>query len=219
MFTGPRSRTHKLLPPIGDICGPQETSFVFYFVHSAEHSSQSTFFKFTPNIHLIMIQTQIYFHADQLNLLQLAGLLHLPLCAPSRVFNRSSSNSHQIFFGPISGLQSFFVSHWLHGGQLVTHWVSLMAFFKFIANIYWAMFQTTVHCLHPLLTFLATRGPTLSFLVSILQSRIFNRPSSNSQQISRSRLLSLSVTHQLHLWPPGANFIFLVCAQTPDCSN
>ena len=45
------------------------------------------------------------------------------------------------------------------------------------------MFYTPLHCCHPLVTFVATSGPTLFCTVCTVQSRHFNLSSSNSYQI------------------------------------
>ena len=65
---------------------------------------------------------------------------------------------------------------------------------------------------------MASRGPTFSFLVCTVQSRVFNGSSSDSHQTStgpRSRLLFIFVTHKLHLWPPGGHLAFSSVRSNP----
>ena len=60
---------------------------------------------------------------------------------------------------------------------------SFQLIFKFSPNIHWAIVWTPIHCFHQLVTFVATRVPTLIFIMCTLQSRVFNQSSSDSQQI------------------------------------
>ena len=54
-----------------------------------------------------------------------------------------------------------------------------------------------------------------SFILCTLQGRVFNPTSSSFYQIfigPRSRHKSIFITHWWHLWPPGCQHCFLLCA-------
>ena len=91
-------------------------------------------------------------------------------------------------------------------------------FSKLTANIHSTMLYIPVHFCHHFVTFVATRGLNLFFLVCTVQGRVFNWSSSNSHQIfigPRSRLQYIFVTHLSYLWPLGSqlSFISFVCSK------
>ena len=80
------------------------------------------------------------------------------------------------------------------------------------------MIQIPIHIHHPLITFVATRGPksfSLCALHTVELSTDFNGSFSNSHQIfirPWSRLQYIVSTHQLHFLPLGGKFCLYLCA-------
>ena len=76
-------------------------------------SFQWIFSKFTLNFHWIMVQTTVHFPYWLVTFVATVGPTWFVLVCTllSRLFNWSFSNSHQIFIGPRSSLQSIFINH------------------------------------------------------------------------------------------------------------